>query len=147
MNSKVQAYDFVTPAVTLTTGERLTADDIVCADGVKSAIRNTINGSPIEPKDTGDVAYRVIVPAEALQKDPDLQSLLGNGLAIRLGLEAHAVSYALQEGKIYNITIDITHNTEVGAPIGDEEWRSQADNNGLVKRFADCVRQSGNYAG
>ena len=64
MNSKVQEYHFDKPAVTLSTGERLTADLLICADGIKSAVRNVINGSPIEPQDTGDVAYRVLVPAE-----------------------------------------------------------------------------------
>lgn len=138
MNSKVQDYDFEAPAATLTTGERLTADLIICADGIKSAVRNTINGSPIEPQDTGDVAYRVLVPAGPLRDDPEMRGLLEDGFAMHwLGPEAHAVGYPLRGGELYNIIIDITHNTDVGRPIGDEGWRSQADNTELVKRFAD----------
>ncbi len=138
MNRKVAEYDFDAPALTLTSGERLTADLIICADGIKSAVRNIINGSPIEPQDTGDVAYRVIVPAEYLRNDPELRPLLDDAWAMHwLGPEAHAVGYPLREGELYNIIIDITHDTDVGRPIGDEEWRSQADNSELVKRFAD----------
>ena len=138
MNSKVQAYDFESPAVTLTNQERLTADLIICADGIKSSVRTIINGSPIEPQDTGDVAYRVLVPAEPLWNDPDLRHLLEEPWANHwLGPEAHAVGYPLRNGELYNIIIDITHNTDVGRPIHDEEWRSQADNTELVKRFAD----------
>ena len=142
MSSKVQSYDFSAPALTLTTGETLTADLIICADGIKSAVRNIINGSPIEPQDTGDVAYRVLVPAEHLRNDPELQPLLEGGIAMHwLGPEAHAVGYPLRGGELYNIIIDITHDTDVGRPIGDEEWRSQADNTELVKRFADWCPQ------
>ncbi|KIW67385.1 hypothetical protein PV04_06644 [Phialophora macrospora] len=138
MDSKVRDYDFEAPALTLASGERLTADLIICADGIKSAVRTTINGSPIEPQDTGDVAYRVIVPAEPLRNDPELRPLLESGLAMHwLGPEAHAVGYPLRGGELYNIIIDITHHTDVGRPIGDEEWRSQADNTELVQRFAD----------
>lgn len=138
MDSKVQDYDFEAPAVTLATGERLTADLVVCADGIKSTVRNIINGSPIDPQDTGDVAYRVLVPSEPLLADPATRDLVTDPWAVHwLGPEAHAVGYPLRGGELYNIIIDITHATDVGKPIDQEEWRSQADNNELVKRFAD----------
>ncbi|KIW85712.1 hypothetical protein Z517_01104 [Fonsecaea pedrosoi CBS 271.37] len=138
MDSRVQDYDFDAPAVTLASGERLTADLVICADGIKSAVRNIINGTPVDPQDTGDVAYRVLVPAEPLRNDPETRHLFDNAWAMHwLGPEAHAVGYPLRGGELYNIIIDITHATDVGKPIGDEEWRSQADNNELVKRFAD----------
>jgi salicylate hydroxylase len=138
MNTKVASYDFDAPSLTLASGEILQADLIICADGIKSSVRNTINGTPVSPQDTGDVAYRVLVPAERLRADPELSHLLDESWAMHwLGPEAHAVGYPLRNKELYNVIIDITHETDLGEPIGDEEWRSQADNTELVARFAD----------
>ncbi|OAA55863.1 salicylate hydroxylase [Niveomyces insectorum RCEF 264] len=138
MNCKVTDYDFEAPAVTLASGERVAADLVIGADGIKSAVRDVINGSPIEPQDTGDVAYRVLVPVEPLLADPATAHLVKEPWAVHwMGPEAHAVGYPLRGGELYNIIIDITHATDVGRAIGDEEWRTQADNAELVKRFAD----------
>ncbi|KIW10809.1 hypothetical protein PV08_10108 [Exophiala spinifera] len=139
MNSKVDRYDFDAPAVYLaSSGERIQADLVVVADGIKSAVRDVVNGAPIEPQDTGDVAYRILVPVEPLLADPATARLVREPWAVHwMGPEAHAVGYPLRGGELYNIIIDITHDTDVGAPIGQEEWRSQGDNRELIRRFAD----------
>lgn len=138
MDSRVDSYDFEAPAVTLASGKRMDADLVICADGIKSAVRNIINGEPIEPQDTGDVAYRVLVPTGPLLADPATRHLVEEPWAVHwMGPEAHAVGYPLRGGELYNIIIDITHETDVGKPVGEDEWRSQADNSELVKRFAE----------
>lgn len=38
---------------------------------------------------------------------------------------------------MYNIIIDITHNTDPGEPIGLDEWRLEADAKHLVERFKE----------
>lgn len=141
MDSQVDDYDFEVPAVTLSTGERISADLVICADGIKSAARHIVNGSPIEAKDTGDVAYRVLVPTEALLADPETRALVTEPWAVHwMGPEAHAVGYPLRGGELYNIIIDITHRSDVGKAIGESEWRSQVDNRELVRRFVDWCR-------
>lgn len=151
MDSRVEDYDFDAPAVILTSGERMEADLVICADGIKSSVRNIINGAPIEPQDTGDVAYRVLVPVKPLLADPATRRLVEEPWAVHwLGPEAHAVGYPLRGGELYNIIIDITHETDVGKPVGEDEWRSQADNTELVKRFAswcEPVRKFCNMTG
>ncbi|CZR50303.1 related to salicylate hydroxylase [Phialocephala subalpina] len=138
MGCTVDEYDFEAPAVKLSTGTRLSADLVICADGIKSAVRNIINGAPIEPQDTGDVAYRILVPAKPLLEDPTMRRYVTEPWAVHwMGPEAHAVGYPLRGGELYNIIIDITHATDVGRPVGQDEWRSQADNSELVKRFVD----------
>ncbi|KAJ6518368.1 salicylate hydroxylase [Mycena vulgaris] len=138
MNTPVTAYDFDAPAVTTSAGERLTADLIICADGIKSAVRSAINGRPIEPVDTGDVAYRILVPAAPLLADPEMRHLVTDPWAVHwMGPEGHAVGYPLRGGLLYNVIIDVTHTTDRAAPIGLDEWRSEADNAHLVARFAD----------
>ena len=63
---RVSAYDFDSPSITLDNGELIQADLIIAADGIKSAVRNEVSGVKISPQDTGDVAYRILVPAQPL---------------------------------------------------------------------------------
>ena len=135
---RVVEYDFAGPAVKTARGEWLKGDVVVCADGIKSAVRNEINGHPIEPMDTGDVAYRILVPAQPLLDDPETRHLVKEPWATHwMGPEGHAVGYPLRGGELYNIIIDVTHATDLGKPVGQDEWRSQADNQELVERFKD----------
>ena len=138
MATRVASYDYTSPSVTLQSGEILPADLIVCADGIKSAVRDTINGSAIQPMDTGDVAYRILVPTASLLADPEMAWYVHNAWAVHwMGPEGHAVGYPLRGGDLYNVIIDVTHSTDLGAPIGLDEWRSEADNAHLVSRFRD----------
>jgi salicylate hydroxylase len=138
MGCKVVDYDFDTPSVTLANDETIKADLIVCSDGIKSAVRDLINGSPCSPTDTGDVAYRIIVDAQPLLDDPATKSLVTEPWARHwIGPSCHAVGYPLRNGSLYNVIIDTTHATDLGEPIGPDEWKSGADNAALVERFRD----------
>lgn len=137
MGSHVMEYDFVTPRIKVD-DSWLQGDLLVCADGIKSSARNEINGRPIEPVDTGDVAYRILVPAEPLLDDPEMREYVTKPWAVHwMGPEAHAVGYPLRGGELYNIIIDVTHQTDIGKPIGLDEWRTEADNAHLIERFKD----------
>ena len=142
MNTRVEEYDFKSPAVRLSSGEWLQSDLLVCADGIKSAARSAICGAAIDPIDTGDVAYRILVPAKPLLEDPEMRSLVTEPWAVHwMGPEGHAVGYPLRGGELYNVIIDVTHATDLGDPMGLDEWRSEADNAHLVERFKDWCPQ------
>ncbi|KAJ7254829.1 salicylate hydroxylase [Mycena rebaudengoi] len=137
MDTSVVGYDFEAPTVTTSSGERLAADLVICADGIKSAVRSAVNGHPVDPVDTGDVAYRILVPAAPLLADPEMRHLVTDAWAVHwMGPEGHAVGYPLRGGQLYNVIIDVTHRTDLGAPIDFDEWRREADNTHLVERFA-----------
>jgi len=138
MNTKVVNYDFETPSVETSRGDRIPGDLIICADGIKSELRDEINGSKMEPIDTGDVAYRILVPAGPLLEDPSMRRLVTEPWAVHwMGPEGHAVGYPLRGGELYNIIIDVTHRTDLGVPIGRDEWRQSTDNSGLIERFKE----------
>lgn len=138
MSCRVSSYDFEAPSVTLMSGETLQADLVICADGIKSAIRDLINGRPIPPQDTGDVAYRILVPAAPLLADPEMRHLVEEPWAVHwMGPEGHAVGYPLRGGELYNIIIDVTHGSDSGAPVGEAVWKSARSNAELVARFRD----------
>ncbi len=140
MGCRVASYDLDSPAVTLEDGEVLQADVVICADGIKSAVRDKINGRPLPPQDTGDVAYRILVPAKPLLDDPRMAYLVHKPWAMHwLGPEGHAVGYPLRGGELYNIIIDVTHSSDLGEPLPDEGqiWKSARNNSELVERFKD----------
>ncbi|KAJ7227787.1 salicylate hydroxylase [Mycena rebaudengoi] len=111
--------------------QALYSDLVICADGIKSAVRSAVNGRPVDPVDTGDVAYRIFVPAAPLLADPEMRYLVTDAWA------GHAVGYSLRGGELYNVIIDVTHRTDLGVPIALDEWRSEADNMHLMERFVD----------
>jgi salicylate hydroxylase len=138
MDSKVVEYDFDAPAAKTEIGIWFRADLVICADGIKSAVREAINGKSCDPIDTGDVAYRILVPVKPLLDDPSMRHFVTEPWAVHwMGPEAHAVGYPLRGGELYNVIIDITHRTDLGEPVGEDEWKSQRDNRELVERFKE----------
>lgn len=96
LNSRVVAVDPCVPSVTLQTGEVVTADLVIGADGVRSTIREVVMGGPDKPLPTGDAAYRAIIPTELMQDDPELRMLIdAPGLTIWLGPGKHIVGYCI----------------------------------------------------
>ena len=137
-DSRVVEYDFEAPAVKKESNAWLHGDLVVCCDGIKSSVRDVINGSPCEPVDTGDVAYRILVSAAPLLEDPSMREYVTSPWAVHwMGPEGHAVGYPLRGGELYNIIIDITHRTDLGEPMGQDDWKSARDNTELVARFKD----------
>ncbi|ETN46758.1 uncharacterized protein HMPREF1541_00947 [Cyphellophora europaea CBS 101466] len=135
---KVVRYDFETTSVQLENGQTVQSDLIVCADGIKSAIRDLINGEPCPPLDTGDVAYRILVPAAPLLEDPKMSHLVTEAWATHwIGPSAHAVGYPLRGGELYNIIIDITHETDPSPPLSFSDWMQKHSNTELLQRFSD----------
>lgn len=144
MGTRVLGYDFDTPSVAVEgsneSPEEVSADLIICADGIKSSVRDLINGQPIPPQDTGDVAYRILVPAAPLLDDPEMAHLVHEPWAMHwMGPEGHAVGYPLRGGEIYNIIVDVTHASDLGEPLPEEGqiWKSARSNAELVERFKD----------
>ncbi|KAF2174407.1 FAD/NAD(P)-binding domain-containing protein [Zopfia rhizophila CBS 207.26] len=128
------------PLIALKTGRKVIEYDFVVLGrpGIKSQIRSVVHGADISVRDTGDVAYRILVPTQPLLNDPETRHLVEEPWATHwLGPEGHAVGYPLRGGNQYNIIIDITHRTDLGALIGDSEWAKSADNTEIVKRFQD----------
>lgn len=142
LGARVTSYDFEKPSVTLASGEMIVSDLVVCADGIKSAARNAVNGSPITPQDTGDVTYRILVPAASLLADPETRHLVTEPWATQwLGPEGHAVSYPLRGRELYNIILYVTHSSDKGEPVGEDVWKSARNNGELTERFHDWCPQ------
>lgn len=131
-NKRVISYDFDAPSATTQDGETLKADLIVGADGIKSTCRPLLTGRPDVPRDTGDVAYRILIPGEKLLADPDLAHLIHDPCTTSwCGPDAHLVGYPIRNGEMYNIVVCATSYNETT----DEVWVVKGDNSELCKRF------------
>ena len=95
-------------------GSRATADILIGADGVKSAVRAQITGaSPASY--TGDAAWRLIVPADRLP-----ENLMGQVMSVWMGPGRHVVCYYLRAGSLFNF-VGLVETDEVS----EESWTAK----------------------
>lgn len=131
----VVSYDFSVPSATTAGGEVWKADLIIAADGIKSITRPLLTGQPDKPRDTGDVAYRILVPGSELLADPELSSLITDPVTTSwCGPEGHVVGYPIRNGELYNIVVCVTSKQ---GETTDEVWVVKGDNKELCERFKD----------
>lgn len=132
-NKRVVSYDFEAPSATTEDGEVFAADLVICADGIKSVARPLLTGRPDIPRDTGDVAYRILIPGEKLLADNDLADLINDPCTTSwCGPDAHLVGYPIRNGEMYNVVVCATSYNETT----DEVWVVKGDNRELCSRFS-----------
>lgn len=111
-----------TARVTMASGEELTPDVLIGADGLHSKLRVAMNGDR-PPFFTKQVAWRAVIPA------------VGNEPAVAkvyMGAGRHLVVYPLRGGELLNI-VAIQERDEWAA----EGWNFQDDPENLRRVFAD----------
>ncbi|KAL3418180.1 salicylate hydroxylase (FAD binding domain-containing protein) [Phlyctema vagabunda] len=105
--SEVKIYLPEEGVVVLVDGSKVSGDLIIAADGVKSIAREAI-GVPIEPKETGDTCFRVVIPAEKLRADPELAELSTRpGFEQWLGPDHHVIGYNISKERYFNLLLVI----------------------------------------
>lgn len=131
---RVIDYDFEAPSATTDAGEVYSADLVVAADGIKSVARPLLTGQADVPRDTGDVAYRILIPGDQLLADPDLAHLITDPCTTSwCGPEAHLVGYPVRGGAMYNVVVCATSRR---GETSDQAWVVRGDNSELRERFA-----------
>lgn len=108
--------------VQMASGQTLTPEVVIGADGLHSKVRVALNG-PRAPFFTGQVAWRTVIPA------------VGNVPAVAkvyMGAGRHLVVYPLRGGKMLNI-VAVQERDEWAA----EGWNFQDDPDNLRRVFAD----------
>ncbi|KAF2101183.1 FAD/NAD(P)-binding domain-containing protein [Rhizodiscina lignyota] len=135
--ARVVEYDFDGGRVRTQDGKLYGGDLVVGADGIKSIARDLINGEPAKAMDTGDVAYRILVPSKGLLDDPELAPLMTEPrITSWAGPEIHFVGYPLREGELYNMILCCSiKSTSHGKKLGEDDWIVTADNAELCKTF------------
>jgi salicylate hydroxylase len=118
-SSAVTGYrqDGASATALLDTGERLTADAVIGADGIHSALRRQLIGDG-EPRVSGITVYRAIIPIE--QVPPDLH---WNSVTWWAGPKCHFVHYPIGGGRYLNLAASSDNGvTEAfaGVPVATE---------------------------
>ncbi|MGW1713652.1 FAD-dependent monooxygenase [Streptomyces sp. NPDC002156] len=116
--------------VTTADGERLAADLVVAADGVRSSARQWLFGAD-EAVFSGTAAYRALLPAAEVA-DLDLPEYAG-----WLGPGRHVVHYWVRGGELLNLVAVFTAKT---APESwaewTESWTAKAEPGEQLREFA-----------
>jgi salicylate hydroxylase len=82
-------------------GGRIEADLVIGADGARSAVRRALFG-PSDPKFTGYIAYRGLVPVEALPSRAERPTLLYPSSCISIGPRHSFTRYLIRGGSTVN---------------------------------------------
>lgn len=111
-------------SVTTASGERLRADLVVAADGIRSAARQWLFGAD-EAVFSRTVAYRALLPADEVA-DLDLPDL-----GIWLGPGRHFVHYWVRRGELLNVVAVFTAE----AATATESWTARAEPGEQLREF------------
>lgn len=106
-------------------GPEAAAELVVAADGVRSAVRAAHFGGT-EPRFTGHVAWRGLVPADRLAP-----GLVPAGACVTMGPGRHLVTYPLRRGRLVNFVA-----VEARAAWTAEGWTAPDDPDRLRHAFA-----------
>ncbi|KAI5861555.1 FAD/NAD(P)-binding domain-containing protein [Durotheca rogersii] len=100
------AADGLTATAALADGRALAADLVVGADGISSRLREVLLGRADPPQPTGDLAYRLLIPAGEMRADAELRRLVEDPqVNYWIGPDAHAVNYVLRGGELFNMVL------------------------------------------
>lgn len=112
-------------------GEVITADLLVGADGIASRARQALLGREDPPLPTGDLAYRIVLNEDEVP-DPEMREMM-TVPACRLyaGPGSHVIMYSLKGGKQMNIVLLTPDN------LPAEVKRQAADLDEMMALFAD----------
>jgi salicylate hydroxylase len=87
---------------------RVRADILLAADGVKSITRTALLAQMdcrAEAEDTGQAAYRVLLPRDKMRDDAEMLALVDSNQVTRwIGEKRHWIAYPIQSGNMYNMS-------------------------------------------
>ncbi|MGA1797193.1 FAD-dependent monooxygenase [Sphingomonas sp. 4RDLI-65] len=110
--------------ILLADGRRFTGQALLGCDGLRSTVRTQMLGAG-EPRKTGRVAYRFLVPIE------DAAPFMGEWTAgIYVGSRVALARYMIRKGSVVNC-VAFAHAPE----IEDEDWSAQATREELLALF------------
>ncbi len=127
-NAKVASYtqDASGVTVALANGETLRGAALLGADGLWSAIRESIVGDG-KPRVSGHIAYRAVLKEADVPPD-----LWNDDVQLWGGEKTHLVTYPLRRGELFNL-VAVFHSNKY-----DEGWNSFGDTAELAERFKDA---------
>ncbi|KUJ19579.1 salicylate hydroxylase [Mollisia scopiformis] len=137
LKSEVISYDYEAGSVTLASGRSITGDLVVAADGVHTSAVEAILGTsnPALPTTGYNFAYRFLIPAKALDSDPETEWFgKGENGCMKFFVEEgiRLVSYPCRNKEEHNF-VAIFHSDVIGSR---EDWQTSVDKSALLDRYS-----------
>ncbi|KAJ6442218.1 3-hydroxybenzoate 6-hydroxylase 1 [Purpureocillium lavendulum] len=131
------------PVFTVTPREgsphQVTADVLLAADGVKSVARTHLMqrlGASVDVEDTGQAAYRVMLPRDKMAADPEMMALLDSNQVTRwIGEKRHWICYPIASRTIYNMSSIQPDVNFASAP--SMTYTTRGSNDAMLQTFSD----------
>jgi salicylate hydroxylase len=123
LGSPIESVDEIGPTVILKNGEKLKADIVVGADGIRSRTRKSIlKDQDVEAVDSPNCAYRATVPANIMLSDPAIAHLMVDlNASCWIGHKRHIMAYPIRNGELYNMVLSHPGKASVG------KWNEPGD--------------------
>ncbi|KAK1977169.1 salicylate hydroxylase [Colletotrichum cereale] len=140
LRSEVVAYDSDAASITLASGEVVTGDVVIAADGVHTIGVESVLGrsNPAVPQGHYNFCFRFLIPAADIEADPATR-FWNEGddgrIKFLVGDMKRLVSYPCRNNEIHNF-VAIFHNDDTGANR-KEDWQASVDKDKLLERYAD----------
>jgi salicylate hydroxylase len=131
-----------------------TGDIVIAADGIKSVCRKHMAmaggyANKDQPYPTGDAAYRLLIPREKVQHDPELLAMLDRDVAMRyMGPGGHIMAYPLKGNKVYNMVL--IHPSKTSGDVEEDAWTTTGERKKMMSFYGSwspAIRKWLSYAG
>lgn len=130
-NSPVTSVQFHPASVTLADGSVVRGDVVIGADGIKSIVRKHLHEDS-KAIATGDAAYRIILPRNVMEQDPELKALVDEPQATRwVGPSRHIIAYPVRKHNLYNVVL--LHPDRGGV---EESWTTKGSKQAMVDNYS-----------
>lgn len=107
------------------------ADVLIAADGIKSLAREAMlktTGTSMTVEDTGQAAYRILLPRDKMAADPEMMALLDSNQVTRwIGEKRHWIAYPIASRTIYNMSSVQPDTNFAAAPSATYTTRGSKD--------------------
>ncbi|KAH7392869.1 putative monooxygenase [Pyrenochaeta sp. MPI-SDFR-AT-0127] len=129
MGTTVSDYNASKPSVLLESGEEITSDVVIIADGVKSKGRKIVLGYEDKPFHSGYAVYRSFVDTELVKDDPLIAKFIEGGDSVRLFLapDMHGFISTLRNGEEINAVLTHKDTTDI-----EESWTKSGTNEDVL---------------
>jgi salicylate hydroxylase len=117
----------------------LESDILLAADGIKSVVRTAMLKElnvTSNVEDTGQAAYRILIPRQKMHDDPELLALIdGNRITRWIGEKRHIIAYPVAHKTIYNVSTVQPDSSFTAAP--DSTYTTQGSKTKMLDVFSD----------
>jgi salicylate hydroxylase len=138
-SSRVVDCDCERGTVVLASGEVISADLIVGADGIKSVVRESVLLERVSARPTGLSAYRMMISADDLQQEADVTKVIDPRrpcTTMVVGRDRRLIMGPARGGTIYSV-VALVPDENMNEHAAHTSWTTTGDHDKMMRTFAD----------